>query len=501
MRATDLLDRKLSGGEKRSKEAHVKKLKKHKGDFEKRYGDDAESVMYAVATKRAKGESVEKEGWHKLPDMDRERYQERDGLEGPIMTRSGKVVYYDNKEGKYYDPDTDMYIDDEDMRAFTAGYMTVPPTEIGEQQINEWVWVLPALATAARVGGPALLKLLKHGAKKVAPVAGTTAKTIVKNPGTTLKWAGAGYVFKSIHDVVSMVKDYVGDLMDDETIGTFAKVVWKYKLPAAAVIAVLYGGKKLKDYMAGEEEQQGNTTNNYNFFQPTMATEDNFDAEGQFGKALMKLYKDNEDKNYHTENNLLLAKAFGTPKEAQMIQLILKKNQKQGYTSPEDSEWMYKNIHKKYYKELVKGALGETYGSLMTVGANPKPKYKDEKSGKYKIGLTKKPKNAKEPYIAKKESIFDEVWGEAEVDDVKVKKNDIKLSGSVTPQMIAKQLPGVQDQKNLIMALMKMKRGDPNYSRPQMIAAADAFKELISKTPEETQKIMMLLKRVKTLGD
>lgn len=49
-------ERKLSGGEKRSKEAHFKKLKKHKGDFEKRYGKDAESVMHAVATKRAKGE-------------------------------------------------------------------------------------------------------------------------------------------------------------------------------------------------------------------------------------------------------------------------------------------------------------------------------------------------------------------------------------------------------------------------------------------------------------
>ena len=52
-------ERALTGGEKRSREANVKKLKKHKSDFEDRYGDDAESVMYAVATKRAKGESKE----------------------------------------------------------------------------------------------------------------------------------------------------------------------------------------------------------------------------------------------------------------------------------------------------------------------------------------------------------------------------------------------------------------------------------------------------------
>jgi cytidyltransferase-like protein len=74
---------------------------------------------------------------------------------------------------------------------------------------------------------------------------------------------------------------------------------------------------------------------------------------------------------------------------------------------------------------------------------------------------------------------------------------DGKLSGGVSPQMIAKQLPGVQDKQQLLQVLMKMKRGDTQYSRNQMIAAADAFKELISKDPEETQKIMMLLKKIK----
>jgi len=58
---------------------------------------------------------------HTLPRIDTEKYQERDGLEGPIATRSGKTVYYDPKEGKYYDPDTDMYIADEDMIALTRG--------------------------------------------------------------------------------------------------------------------------------------------------------------------------------------------------------------------------------------------------------------------------------------------------------------------------------------------------------------------------------------------
>lgn len=58
MKLRDIDERKLTGGEKRSKEAHFKKLKKHKKDFTDRYGDEGESVMHAIATKRAKGESV-----------------------------------------------------------------------------------------------------------------------------------------------------------------------------------------------------------------------------------------------------------------------------------------------------------------------------------------------------------------------------------------------------------------------------------------------------------
>jgi len=69
-------------------------------------------------------ESKVKEGWSRLPDMDRDKYQERDGLEGPIMTKSGKVVYYDNKEGKYLDPDTDIYLSHDEWKALDEAYST-----------------------------------------------------------------------------------------------------------------------------------------------------------------------------------------------------------------------------------------------------------------------------------------------------------------------------------------------------------------------------------------
>jgi hypothetical protein len=56
------------------------------------------------------------EGYKVLPPIDREKYQPRDGLEGPFRLRNSKVVYYDPQEGSYYDPDTDMYISYDDYK-------------------------------------------------------------------------------------------------------------------------------------------------------------------------------------------------------------------------------------------------------------------------------------------------------------------------------------------------------------------------------------------------
>ena len=52
--AEEIDERKLSKGEENEKEKIVKGMKKSKKDFKQRYGDDAESVMYATATKIAK---------------------------------------------------------------------------------------------------------------------------------------------------------------------------------------------------------------------------------------------------------------------------------------------------------------------------------------------------------------------------------------------------------------------------------------------------------------
>jgi hypothetical protein len=60
--------------------------------------------------------------------VDRERYTDMsgEGLEGPFPQKNGQVLYYDPKEGKYYNRDTDMYVDQSDYDAMNEGDPDVP---------------------------------------------------------------------------------------------------------------------------------------------------------------------------------------------------------------------------------------------------------------------------------------------------------------------------------------------------------------------------------------
>jgi hypothetical protein len=59
------------------------------------------------------------EGYKVVPGIDHERYTDlsHEGLEGPFSLKSGKVVYYDPKVGKYYDRDSDMYMSHDEYAA------------------------------------------------------------------------------------------------------------------------------------------------------------------------------------------------------------------------------------------------------------------------------------------------------------------------------------------------------------------------------------------------
>ena len=110
---------------------------------------NAQKVADEVMPDDIASEDKTTEGFSILPSIDRERYQERDGLEGPFQTKSGKVVYYDPKEGRYYDPDTDMYLSHEEWEA------------LDEEFLNEFLPAIgAALATGARMAAPAAGRLL-----------------------------------------------------------------------------------------------------------------------------------------------------------------------------------------------------------------------------------------------------------------------------------------------------------------------------------------------------
>jgi len=42
-------------------------------------------------------------------------YGPRRGLEGPFVFANGRVLYYDAREGAYYDPKTDFYVERDEV--------------------------------------------------------------------------------------------------------------------------------------------------------------------------------------------------------------------------------------------------------------------------------------------------------------------------------------------------------------------------------------------------
>lgn len=130
-------------GEQQVTEGKVKELSQDLRDkamsddqFKSKYGKTRAEVRAAMREKSVA------EGYQVVPDIDRERYTERSGLEGPFHTKSGKVVYYDKQEGKYYDPDSDFYISHEDWEAMNeqgvaeAGYSGIDDTDTVGFSVN-----------------------------------------------------------------------------------------------------------------------------------------------------------------------------------------------------------------------------------------------------------------------------------------------------------------------------------------------------------------------------
>lgn len=92
-------ERELTKDEVSDKEKYVKGMKKAKKDFKKRYGDDAESVMYATATKMAKeglNETEENSVSDKKENVQAEERQENLNWLEDIKRLSGLDNTYEN---------------------------------------------------------------------------------------------------------------------------------------------------------------------------------------------------------------------------------------------------------------------------------------------------------------------------------------------------------------------------------------------------------------------
>jgi len=136
-------------------------------------------------------------------------------------------------------------------------------TDLSEQQLNEaFPLIVPALAAAVRMGAPVVSRLLsKEGAKQIAKgvaknagkAAVVTGKAVIKNPGKTVAAYGAYTVWDTVNSAIEFLED-IG--LDTALVPTVAKVIVQYGIPAAAVLAALYGGKKLYDYIKDSNESE-----------------------------------------------------------------------------------------------------------------------------------------------------------------------------------------------------------------------------------------------------
>lgn len=58
-------------------------------------------------------------GYKVIAPLD-QRWQPRRGLEGPFQF-NGRVLYYDSREGRYWDPLTDFYLEHDEALQVTQG--------------------------------------------------------------------------------------------------------------------------------------------------------------------------------------------------------------------------------------------------------------------------------------------------------------------------------------------------------------------------------------------
>ncbi len=145
--------------------------------------------------------------------------------------------------------------------------------QFGEERTDEFfpaALAVPALITAARVAAP---KLIQLGARILAG----GAKTAAKHPVATGVIGGGAYVGKKAGDAIDDLATSASDLiakaeggveaiqgeisafLGSGAVKQVAAMAAKYALPALAVVALLYGGKKVIDMLRGNDDDEMQT--------------------------------------------------------------------------------------------------------------------------------------------------------------------------------------------------------------------------------------------------
>jgi len=73
------------------------------------------TIVKKITAKQSKKDFVKQVQERQAPTMPRidpDEYPPIDGMEGPWRFKKGHILYYDNKEGRYYDRKTDLYVPD-----------------------------------------------------------------------------------------------------------------------------------------------------------------------------------------------------------------------------------------------------------------------------------------------------------------------------------------------------------------------------------------------------
>ena len=281
------------------------------------------------------------EGYYEMPSIDKERYTEMPGLEGPFQTKSGKPIYYDPKEGAYYDRDTDMYLTYDEFKALDEA-MT-------DKEVNDFHNALDKVVH----------KHIGHSSDEDEEKERLTKKIdempIPKSTMYGLVIDGKYVAKGSKRDMVAMKKKKGGTVYNapGKKVGDSEGKVKESGIMYRAGVKK-YGKEGMTKIQSAagsgaSAEEIGAIKDKYNKKKTEAAiptSEFDYDLK-KFYKKVMEL----EDENQHGEVAMMLVQLYGNTPEMQIIQGINGLHSMQGSIMPLQQK-MRDEISTKYYKKL-----------------------------------------------------------------------------------------------------------------------------------------------------